>query len=375
LDFGIRILDLFRISDFGFRIYFLRALRLAWGRVNYYTKPMRELILLGWKCLLVGMFLAAAGCKTSMPGESFSGALPIMKLQEVDLSESLHADVEMLAGTIGERNVFHPEKLEAAAEFIEQRARLLGYEPQSQVYEVRNVAVRNIDFEIKGSVHPEQIVVVGAHYDAVRGSPAANDNGSGTAALLELARLMKESHPRRTLRFVFFVNEEPPFFWTRNMGSLVYAKRCRERREEIVGMLSLETIGYYSEEKGSQGYPFPFRWFYPGRGNFIAFIGNYESRGLVERCVKTFRQSTTFPCEGGAVIPFDPHVGASDQWSFWKEGYAGLMVTDTAPYRYPHYHKVTDTPDKLDYDSMARVVMGLTEVIGELCGDHLTRRR
>ena len=150
------------------------------------------------------------------------------------------------------------------------------------------------------------------------------------------------------------------------MGSLVYALACRQRRENVVAMISLETIGYFDDAKGSQSYPPPFSLFYPSTGNFIAFVGNYSSRRLVRRSVASFRRHTEFPSEGAALPSFIPGVGWSDQWAFWQAGYPALMVTDTAPFRYPDYHRPSDTPDKIDHERMARVVDGLEAVVREL---------
>jgi hypothetical protein len=153
------------------------------------------------------------------------------------------------------------------------------------------------------------------------------------------------------------------------MGSVRYARWCREQDEDIVAMLSLETIGYYSEAPGSQKYPPPLGLLYPSKGDFIGFVGNVRSRRLVRRCVGTFRASVAYPSEGGAPPGWIPGIGWSDHWSFWQSGYPGVMVTDTAPFRYPHYHAVTDTPDKLDYDRMVRVVTGLEGVVATLTGE------
>lgn len=328
-------------------------------------------------------------CAVKMPGVSFEGPLPEITAPQRTLAEELRADVEMLAGTIGERNVFNPEKLKAAEMYLTRELEAAGYEVRKQVYTVGGVECANIEVEVG---HGDEIVIIGAHYDAVRGCPAANDNGSGTAATLALARRFGPGRESRgstrmgvdrkkstdlledsqvggtTLRFVLFANEEPPFFWTEDMGSLVYAKRCKERGENIIAMLSLETLGYYSDEKGSQDYPPVVGSFYPSRGDFIAFVGLYESRELVEGCVEAFRGCAPFPSQGAALTALVPRVASSDHWSFWKMDYPALMVTDTAPYRYPHYHKATDTPDKLDYERMARVVTGLEGVVEELAG-------
>jgi Zn-dependent M28 family amino/carboxypeptidase len=225
--------------------------------------------------------------------------------------------------------------------------------------------VRNIEVEVQGSARASEIVIVGAHYDSVLGAPGANDNGSGVAAVIELARLFGGSSPSRSLRFVTFVNEEPPFSHSDAMGSRHYSRRARERGESIVAMFSLETIGYYSERPGSQHYPFPLSFFYPSTGNFIAFVSNLSSRGLLHEAIAGFRRHAGFPSEGAAAPAFLPGVDWSDHWSFWKEGFPALMVTDTAPYRYPHYHTMQDTPDKVDYERLARVVTGLHGMLRE----------
>jgi hypothetical protein len=303
-----------------------------------------------------------------MPGKSHVGALEPLDVQGVALRDQLRADVETLAGRIGERSVRRPEGLSAAAAHIEGALAALRLSPQRQTFTVEGVACDNVEAEIAGSERPSDIVIVGAHYDSVAFTTGANDNASGVAAMLALARSFASKRPRTTVRFVAFANEEPPYFQTPNMGSLVYAKRCRDRSERVVAMLSLETIGFYSDVAGSQKYPPPLSLFYPSTGNFIGFVGDRSSADLVRRAVKTFRGTTRFPSEGAALFASLPGIGWSDQWSFWKVGYPGIMVTDTAPFRYPHYHTVGDTPDKLDYERMARVVTGLERVVGELVG-------
>jgi Zn-dependent M28 family amino/carboxypeptidase len=227
----------------------------------------------------------------------------------------------------------------------------------------------NIEAEIAGSTRPEELVLVGAHYDTVPHCPGANDNASGTAALLALARSLAPVRPQRTLRFAAFVNEEPPHFQTGSMGSLVYARRCRQRRERVTAMLSLETIGYYRTGPGTQHYPPVFASFYPRQGDFIAVVGNVGARQLVRRVVQSFRTREQFPCEGAAIPGAIPGVGWSDHWSFSQQGYPAVMITDTAPFRYPYYHTPEDTANQLDYDCLARVVEGLEGVIRDLAGE------
>jgi hypothetical protein len=318
------------------------------------------------------------GC-ASAPGQS----LPPLTETERALKPRLEAHVVTLAGAIGERNAWRPEGLERAARYIETTFAGLGLEPKRLPYTVHRSAIGgpfglvgglaerlpeestyvNLEVDIPGRAKANEIVVVGAHYDSLFGTVGANDNATGVAALLEIARLLKDSGPARTLRFVAFANEEPPFFKSEAMGSRVYARQARARGDNIVAMYSLETIGYYSGEAGSQRAPFPFGLFYPGTGDFIIFVGNFASRALVNRSIAAFREASSFPAERFAGPAFVPGVDWSDQWSFWREGYPGVMVTDTAPYRYPHYHSETDTPDKIDSDSFARVVAGLIEVV------------
>ena len=197
----------------------------------------------------------------------------------------------------------------------------------------------------------------------------ANDNASGVAALVEVARLLVAKPLARSVRFVAFVNEEAPFFYTLDMGSHRYARRAHERGDNITAMLSLETIGYYSDAPGSQHYPFPFSFFYPDTANFIGFVGNLSSRSLVRCSLDAFRQYTPFPSEGLASPGWITGISWSDHWSFWQAGYPAIMITDTALFRYAHYHAPTDTPDKLDYNRTARVVNGLSYVVEVLANE------
>ena len=303
-----------------------------------------------------------------MPKSSYTGPFQPLSEDEVQVRDRLEKHVSMLAGEIGERNMRHPQGLEASLDYIEKILRDLGYQVEMQEYKVEDKPVANLEAERIGTSLAGEIVVVGAHYDSVFGTPGANDNASGVAGLLEIARLLATEELSRTVRFVAFVNEEPPFFLTGDMGSRVYASRSRRRGEDIVAMLSIETIGYYSEVSGSQHYPFPFSYFYPTTANFIGFVGNFSSRRLVRRAIGTFREHTRFPSEGLAAPEWVTGVGWSDHWSFWQEGYPAIMVTDTALFRYDHYHTPQDTPEKLDYARTARVVSGLTRVVADLAG-------
>ena len=299
-----------------------------------------------------------------MPGKNISKPAPLSP-DEVVLREELRANVQTLAGEIGERNMWHYAQLNAAAEFIEDSFSRAGLQARRDSYDMQGQACHNIEAEIAGA-RPE-ILLIGAHYDSVFGSPGANDNGTGVAATLALAQRFAGRKPEHTLRFVVFVNEEPPYFLSDEMGSFIYAGRCKARGDKISGMISLETIGYFSDAPHSQTYPSPgLGIFYPKVGNFIGFVSNVQSRALLRRVVALFRKHAKIPSEGAALPAFIPGVSWSDQWSFWRYGYPGLMVTDTAPFRYPHYHSSSDTPDKLDYDRFTLVVSGMEKVIEDL---------
>lgn len=318
--------------------------------------------------LLLGLIGATFVFVISMPGKSYRGPLQPLNAQEQRIRDTLRSHVHVLAQRIGERNVWHHEALQQAAFYIERTWRNQGYEPDEQVFEAHGKPVQNLAVELTGRRKPDELLIVGAHYDSVLGSPGANDNGTGVAALLELSRLLRDSALRLSVRFVAFTNEEPPFCFTQEMGSRVYASQSRRHGDKIIGMLSLETIGYYSDEPGSQRYPFPFDYLYPDTGSFIGFVGNLSSRRLVRAAVKAFRAHTAFPSEGVAAPGWITGIGWSDHWSFWQEGYPAIMVTDTALFRYDHYHAHSDTPDRIDYARTARVVAGLARMITELAG-------
>ena len=303
---------------------------------------------------------------TRMPGRSFTGEAPAATDELRELAAELRADLLVLAGEIGERNVAHPEAYARAADWIAERLGETGLEVRREAYEARGRTFENLWVEIDGASSRE-LVVVGAHYDTATGSPGANDNGTGVVATLALARRFAAAEaPPRRLRFVLFANEEPPFFWTEGMGSREHVRRLAAAREEVTAMLSLETLGCYDDERGSQRYPFGVGWLYPDRGNFVAFVSDVRSRDLCRRSVGLFRERATIPSEGGALPRYLPGVGWSDHHSFWRAGYPALMVTDTAPFRDPRYHTQDDRVEHVDFLRLARVVEGVQYVVERL---------
>ena len=308
-----------------------------------------------------------------IPGKSYHGHVPPLTDEQIVLREQLRKDVTELAGGIGDRNVnTEYENLCKASDFIEKSFVDAGCKVSRQCYEVSQFGLEgrecyNLEVEITGSEKPDDIVVIGAHYDSLEGTPGANDNATGVAALLALARAFIHKKPVRTLRFVAFTNEEPPYFQSDNMGSFVYARRCRERKENVVAMLSLETIGYYTDDERSQNFPSGLMGLvFSTTGNFISFVGNIKSRRLLRDVTGFFRQYAKFPSEAACLPEQIAGVAWSDQWSFWRNGYPGIMVTDTAPFRYPYYHTDEDTPEKINYNRFAYLVDMLKKVTARL---------
>lgn len=285
-----------------------------------------------------------------------------------DLEIGLRRHVAVLAGEIGSRHVGRPQALHAAEAYIARTFASLGYEVVRQTYVADRVDSSNLEITLPGTTRPSEIIVVGAHYDSVPESPGANDNASGVAGVIEIARELRDKRPERTVKLIAFVNEEPPFFFFGEMGSGVYARAARLRGDDIRMMLSLEMLGCYSDEAGSQAYPPLLRFFYPATGNFIAFVSNLRSRRALGEVVSAFRRGSDFPAEKLVSPGIVPGVAWSDQLSFWREGYPAVMVTDTAFYRYRHYHLATDTPEKICYPEMARVVAGLAKAVTTLAG-------
>ncbi len=295
-----------------------------------------------------------------------------------NLKSSLLGHLNHLALVIGERNLGNPGSLEAAAQYIHEQFEQTGLETRRQLFNFENTNFANIEALLPGQPDLEsneklanETIVIGAHYDSVPGSPGANDNGTGIAALLALAVMFAEIFedylPQRNIRLVAFANEESPYFAGDGMGSLNYARACKVRGEKIVAMYSLETMGYFSDEAGSQNYP-PGVSSYPTTGNFIAFVANINSAALLEETKTLFQKQSNFPFQTIAAPENTPGVSLSDHMSFWQMAYPAIMVTDTAPFRYPYYHTAQDTPDKIDIDMFTELVNNLGKTFAALAG-------
>jgi hypothetical protein len=320
--------------------------------------------------VVVVTVLVVAGVRyvTSVPGAAHTGGLPALADAETVTASRLRTHIQAIASR--PHNIEHYEELEKVALYIETDLKALGYQPVPQIYEVDGRAVRNIEISIEpvDAGASRGTIVLGAHYDSYGDAPGANDNATGTAAVLELARLLSDLRNRTEtrIRLVLFVNEEPPYFQTADMGSYRYARLLAERGEPIIGMISLETLGSFSDQPGSQSYPPPLGLLYPSKGDFIAFVAMPGSRDLMQALIGSFRSHTKFPTVGGVAPGFVPGIDWSDHWSFEQFRYPAVMITDTAYFRYPHYHKVTDTPDKVDIERLARITHGIERVVREM---------
>ena len=313
------------------------------------------------RVLILGAAIASAWYV--MSGRA-SSALPAPGQDVRELAARLASHVQELAGRIGSRHAGRPSALEAAARYIEERFVEYHYQVERQPFQAAGTTVANI--EARRRAASNRFFLIGAHYDTVSSTPGANDNASGVAVMLELARMLAATNDAEAVRFVAFVNEEPPWFQTELMGSLVYADRARSRRDDVTGMLALETMGYYSDAEGSQQYPSPFHLLFPSTGHFLAIVSNIGSVGLMRSFTRHFKAGSPLPIIASPAPESIPGVGWSDHWSFWRKGYKALLLTDTAPYRYPHYHAPSDTPDRLDYIRLAWAAQGIAKAAREL---------
>lgn len=279
------------------------------------------------------------------------------------LGQRLRTHVEHLAVSIGPRHISLPGTIDAAANYVAQQLAAQGETVWRFPYSVAGHEVANLVLERRGTTRPDEIVIIGAHYDTLVETPGADDNASAVAILLEVARLTHAHTAGRTIRFVAFPCEELPYYETANQGSRQYAKLCRDKGEKIVGMLCLEMVGYFTDEPKSQRIPkeMPrfFSALFPKRGNFLAAISNIPSFLLLCRFRIGFERTVRFPLYAVPLPEIVHSIRRSDHSSFWDNGYPAISITDTSLLRNPHYHKPTDLPDTLDYSRMARVATGV----------------
>jgi Zn-dependent M28 family amino/carboxypeptidase len=284
----------------------------------------------------------------------------------MDTPSYLRLAVTKLSREIGVRTYQDHDRLDRTVQYISGEFTAFGYQVSHQSFKFAGNTYQNVIAELKGRMSPEKVLVVGAHYDTVRTTPGADDNASGVAGLLGLAKLLAGKPQDSTVRFVAFALEEPPTYRTKNMGSYHYAAGLKKNHDQVEGMICLEMIGFFSDRPGSQHYPIPFmKLRFPRIGNYIAMVGNRKSKKFTMQIAGGFRKATDLPLVTLNAPAIVVGIDFSDHWSFGKFGYPAFMVTDTAFYRNPNYHSPSDLPDTLDYNRMAKVVEGLTASVEE----------
>jgi Zn-dependent M28 family amino/carboxypeptidase len=273
-------------------------------------------------------------------------------------AESLEAHVRKLTDEMTPRDFDHLENMENTADYVREQFSGTGARISELSYKVKGKTFRIVS----GLFGPDtkERIVVGAHYDAVPGSPGADDNASGVAGLLEMAAAFGEKPPPMEVELAAYPNEEPPFFRSRLMGSYVHARHLKEEKVPVRLMIALESIGYFNDRPFTQLYPNPFfRLLYPSRGNFIAVVSRLRDGLAVRRIKKAMRTVPDLSVHSFNGPSFIAGVDYSDHRSYWKAGYRAVMVTDTAFYRNDHYHTPQDLSDTLDYTRLSKVVQGV----------------
>lgn len=266
----------------------------------------------------------------------------------------------------GERSPFSsPRHLASVENYIESEFETFGLSVESDTFAYLGRSYRNIIGRL-GPARSGPLILLGAHFDSVEGSPGADDNASGVTVLLEAARILSTSRPRSQVLFCAFNLEE-----LNMIGSTHFAKKLKAARADIRAMVSLEMVGFTASKPGSQQYPAGLQWFYPERGDFIGVVGNWRSSSLLRHFSRSMRQVRGLPVETLTVLGngfLVPQVRLSDHSPFWDLGYPALLVTDTSFFRNPHYHGASDTVETLDLDFMARVCQGVVQAISNLAG-------
>jgi len=276
----------------------------------------------------------------------------------------LEAHVRFLATECRPRDWSSPAGLAKAGAYIAEALQESGGRTWQQTFEIRGRAFTNHGATFGPATGPR--LIIGAHYDACGDKPAADDNASGVAGILELARRLGSNPPSCRVDLVAYTLEEPPFFRTQDMGSARHAASLVAERAEVRAMISLEMIGRFEDAPNTQHIPFPLSPFYPDRGNFIAIVGRFSDIGLTRKVKAAMRAASTLPVRSLSGPRWVPGVDFSDHHPYWDRGFPAVMVTDTAFNRNQDYHTEGDTPEKLDYVRMARVIQGVDGAIREL---------
>lgn len=283
-----------------------------------------------------------------------------------DCTNNLKQHVKYIATEIGERHVRKPLALHRTADYIRQEWTAMGYEVKQQKFITRGVKCENLEITMQGQYNPDEYILICAHYDSSKDCPGANNNATGVAAMLELSRFFSNNNPGCSIRFVALANENPNYYGTEKSGSWHYARQADQRNDNIRTAITLESLGYYSNDKNSQLYPFLMGMFHPKRGNFLAMSSNFGSMTAMYKFAKYFRKHSNFRLETMVLQNLIPTVKWRNSSSFWLNGFPAFTVSDTAEYRYPFYNSSRDTSEKIDYQCLTFVTQGLMRAMTEL---------
>jgi Zn-dependent M28 family amino/carboxypeptidase len=318
-------------------------------------RSLRSIFVLGGLTLVSALVLAWLVVQPTWTAVGLNGAPP-------SLQNALRAHVQRLAVDFAPRVHTNLTQLNRASAYIEAELRATSADTSVQRYTVTGRTFQNV--VAKFGPDTGEVIVVGAHYDVAGEQPGADDNASGVAGLIELAKILSKVTLKQRVELVAYTLEEPPYFRTNNMGSAVHAKSLKAQGKRVSLMLSLECIGYFSDAPNSQQLLTPLmKAVYPTTGNFIALVGNYTEGDLSRRVKRAMQQATALPVYSINAPSVLTGIDFSDHLSYWNEGFVGMMVTDTAFFRNEAYHTEEDTPDRLDYQRMAEVVVAVGKTV------------
>ena len=277
-----------------------------------------------------------------------------------NLSDTSHLrrSLELIINTTGPRTYNNVDVLDTVAERIRNE-----FQKNTDRVSFQNYAVEEKQYKnVIASFGPEEgeRIIVGAHYDVCGNQDGADDNASGVAGILELAKLLKDKTSKYRIDLVAYTLEEPPYFNSKQMGSYIHAKSLHDAHVSIKGMISLEMIGYYSENENSQDYPIGFmKWIYGNKGNYITIVQKSFCGAFAKQFKELSFENNSIPTKAFRAPSFIGGISLSDHKNYWKFGYSAVMVTNTAFYRNHNYHEETDKLATLDISKMGQTIDGV----------------
>jgi Zn-dependent M28 family amino/carboxypeptidase len=316
--------------------------------------------------VLVGAVAGMLLFVSKMPGASPPATGSLASEEEKAAADRMHAFCEEIAHQIGHRSTAKTQNLQAAREVISRRLGSYALKSKETPLSVRGSSGVNLETEIEGGTAKNEVVVLGAHYDTDAYDPGADDNASGCAMLLELAGYLKNQSHDRSIVLAFFDFGSSRFVGSKDSGSWAWAENAARAGTKVVAMVSLDSIGRFKDDAGSQSGPFPLSIVYPSVGNFLLVESDLGARDLVKSAVTTLRTSGLFPTEGLTVPSFLPWFEVSDHIAFRKHEWPAIVITDTGPYRNPTHGTPDDTPDRLQYDRMAKALTAIERLVDKL---------